>query len=188
MFFKEYDFSSYNMRYRKSWTIFRDKKTQEEICMFVADMCEERGWFLAPSTHLRGTWYGWNAVEPKYHPIASGFYEGSVNPLNIVALSKRLTKSYYVGYNDDTHFTKIYGAEGRFASDRPNLLKHVTPDIPKALSKGGVLSRKLVLHCNTLYYLSRPVGLQKGSNFVVDLWVKSEIEDCLRGHGCSIRL
>lgn len=188
MYFKEHDPQSYRMRYHRTYTVFRYAGKAEEFMAYVNEI-SDNGWTLTVpkkgNTRDQVLEFPFGAIEPKYHYIAPGFYHGYRNEKSVAYLRRKLMTTLHVGLGSQFQWKFLDGAR----QDAPHVLKPVTIDIPKALEEGsGALSRTLYLWKNNLYYLSSVVGLKSGKNFVVDPTFKSEIEDCVRGHECSVKL
>jgi hypothetical protein len=185
MYYKEFDWSSYKLRYHRTWTVFKGKD-EKEFLSYVHDIHEDRGFLIIPPGSKEMVWAGYDTVQPKYHFIASGFYHGQLKKDEHCAVRRRMTRSFSVGMNPHNYEFKWFNRNMR--SDYPDILKPVKVDVENALKNGGPMSNTLYLWKGSLYYLSTIVGLRNGKKFVVDPMFKSEIEDCLRGHGCTVKL
>lgn len=184
--FKEFDVPSYNMRYKNTVTVFKTPNG-DLVSHYVIGILDNGDWVV--SVDGVNTTYPNGFLSPLYYYVESGFYEGQKHPEAVFSVCRKLARSFLVGVGQQYSIEQIIGgARWSNAIDHPNILKPVKPDIPRALEGSGALSKRIFLLKNEVRYLKRVVGVRHKRNFVVDAVFKSEIEDCLRGHECSITL
>jgi hypothetical protein len=185
--FKEFDLASYSMRYKNSIVVFKHPDGTL-YSRFVMGFRDNGNWVLQNNSVSYEVPH--NDLVPLYYYVESGFYHGKDNPRKVYSLMRRLVKSFIVGVGQQYNMRMIEcpKMDSILDADYPEVLNPVKPNIEEALKESGALSKRLYLKKNDLYYLSKLVGMRHKRNFVVDPIFKSEIEDCLRGHECSIKL
>ena len=96
MFYKEFDLASYRLRFQRQWVVFRDKKTKKEFFAYVQEITEERWMLSVVGADGRGeaVVYSFEAIEPKYHYIAPGFYPGLSKGEKVAYVRRKLAKTF----------------------------------------------------------------------------------------------
>lgn len=111
--------------------------------------------------------------EKRYYEMHRGFP---------VALFRRFNRSYKVGLT-----TSDWVPLGQVGNLHDVLFnKELTINPEEALKSSGLVTPKIYLRKDAVYYLGKQVGNRKGRKFLVSDWILQEIKDAFRGSDVQI--
>ena len=185
IWYKEHDHDAYVYKYANSWVIL--EKDGQKYQVFVHDIMENGTvWRVA---YLDGTPAFQNInVLHDYHPIyyhvESKYYPTTESGV-LALVKKKLVKSFLVGISAKNYVTSLVGKKAK-GNPYPLFLKEPDINVKEALLDQGLIGDRFLITKDDVFYKDILIGMRKKKNFLVNAHFKSEIEDCLRGHECSI--
>ena len=207
----EWDNDAWSRKYVGCWTVLTNKntgaKTQAYIVSFanattvsyaVQDEPEKiihRELSDVSLEYLRLD-AGYYPVKWIYSTAPTGAIPKKINSIGFIGVKRKAVKSYLQGYTTKTYlpFSPETGASGSsFLKFLPCFLKENGevgfPDsypIEQSLQSEGPISSKFYLTEFGVYYLDFKVGTRSKKKFFVHEFYKTEVEECLSPHKCSV--
>lgn len=131
------------------------------------------------------------AVEPQnfnvvdfHYKLPERRYYQVMGEDHYAALWRKNRKSYHVGLNDRNWYAKTAGGQDPLGLSITYLNMNSPLDFnpEESLRKErGLITPRIFLRDNTVFYLGKSVGRYKGRKFLVDDWILQEIKDGFRG-------
>lgn len=173
---KEFDLDSAKRKFAETLTFYKENgQLKNGYCYSIIHQNNTILYHISPDK---------TTSEPEYISIENGFYKNPNTPNEQILIIRSPKKTFKIGISPHSHY--FYTLNDALKSTQSwahtDLMTKIEPDnenIENALSTFGPITSKIWVSKDTIYYLNKPIGLRKGTTFILNDFALPTLQNAL---------